>query len=237
MTANNRPPSAGVASPASTRRSARLPDLLSPSSSSSSSPSRGSSYSLRTPPAVKVNYVHRIGGAHKRKRDSAPISSSKSAKRARAQDAISIKDEEDDVPVKFEISSLASSSSSSQSTPVEDLGEYTIEAIIARSLYTGYGPDGVKDYQYLVRWAGYGPADDTWEMASSLRETAGEMIDAFDAERMSISHPSYLLSTQTFPRIRILSDPRNVDSERRSHSQHDHGRSLLPDLRAPSANS
>lgn len=198
MTANNRPPSASVASPASTRRSARLPDLLSPSPSSSS-PSRGSSYSLRTPPAVKVNYVHRIGGAHKRKRDSAPISSSKSAKRARAQDAIFIKDEEDDEPVKLVITSSASSSSSSQSTPVEDLGEYTIGAFIARSLYTGHGPDGVKDYQYLVRWAGYGPADDTWEMASSLRETAGEMIDAFDAERMSMSHPSHPSSMQTFP--------------------------------------
>jgi hypothetical protein len=63
---------------------------------------------------------------------------------------------------------------------------YAVERIIAKSLRKGYGPNGY-EYQYLVRWAGYGPKDDTWEMYSNVLEGAEELVEEYEARGESYS--------------------------------------------------
>ena len=56
--------------------------------------------------------------------------------------------------------------------------EYEVEKLLQkRSIRRGRG----WSTQYLVRWLGYGPEDDTWETESELRRNASEMIDTFEA--------------------------------------------------------
>jgi hypothetical protein len=62
-----------------------------------------------------------------------------------------------------------------------DEDEFVVERIIARSLSQGISPWG-REYQYLVRWAGYKPKDDTWEWSSNLIETAGGAIAEFNSK-------------------------------------------------------
>jgi hypothetical protein len=62
---------------------------------------------------------------------------------------------------------------------------YAVERIIAKSLRKGYGPNGY-EHQYLVRWAGYGPKDDTWEMCSNLLEGSEELVKEYEARGESI---------------------------------------------------
>jgi hypothetical protein len=57
---------------------------------------------------------------------------------------------------------------------------YVVGAILARSLVKMHGPDGAYEYRYLVRWEGYGPEDDTWEIRSNLMEGAARLVEAFD---------------------------------------------------------
>lgn len=61
---------------------------------------------------------------------------------------------------------------------------FYVERIIARSIYTypshtrGRGPE----HHYLVRWYGYSPADDSWEPASELANTAKDLVESFDED-------------------------------------------------------
>jgi hypothetical protein len=165
------------------------------------SSTRSSSYALRTPPAVKVNYIHRLGTAHKRPSD--PTSSAQSAKAVKrsrfdASEVIVIADDDDEVHVVSTPRQTQGAAAGEGQFEVQDLGEYTVGGIIARSLFPGYGPDGRKEYQYLVRWAGYGPADDTWEMETSLRESVDTLIRAFDRSRKSYPcSPAYSYNVPT----------------------------------------
>lgn len=70
--------------------------------------------------------------------------------------------------------------------PAEE--RFVVGTILARSLDRGYRPDGEFEHQYLVRWEGYGPEEDTWEMRGNLLEGAEELVEAFDAGGES-SHP------------------------------------------------
>lgn len=58
---------------------------------------------------------------------------------------------------------------------------YVVGGIVAKSLHKGDGPWG-SEHQYLIRWEGYGPNDDTWEWTSNVAQNAREMIDEFDKE-------------------------------------------------------
>ncbi|WVQ99599.1 hypothetical protein IAU59_006735 [Kwoniella sp. CBS 9459] len=69
---------------------------------------------------------------------------------------------------------------------------FVVGKILARSLHTGYFPDGKREHQYLVRWEGYGPADDTWERRSNLLRGAGEMVKAFDQR----DHPFSIIDSK-----------------------------------------
>lgn len=61
---------------------------------------------------------------------------------------------------------------------------FVVGAIVAKSMFKAVGPWG-NEYQYLVRWAGYGPKDDTWEWCSNVAQNAGEMLKRFDKEGTS----------------------------------------------------
>lgn len=55
--------------------------------------------------------------------------------------------------------------------------QYYVSRIIARSTHRTN-----EETHYLVRWWSYGPAEDTWEPGSSLRDTAPEFVDQFNQQ-------------------------------------------------------
>ncbi|WVF71275.1 hypothetical protein IAT40_006078 [Kwoniella sp. CBS 6097] len=95
--------------------------------------------------------------------------------------------------------SLPISSRQSNSTPKtkskkvtkSDPNVFVIGQILARSLDKGYFTDGRREYQYLVRWEGYGPADDTWERRSNLLEDAAGLVEDFDNQ----DHPFSIIES------------------------------------------
>ncbi|OCF33029.1 hypothetical protein I316_05367 [Kwoniella heveanensis BCC8398] len=84
--------------------------------------------------------------------------------------------------------------------PPTDPGIFAISRILARSLDTGYFPDGGREHQYLVRWEGYGPDDDTWERRSNLMDGAGEMVEAFDRR----DHPFCIIDSKGMSPVAYL---------------------------------
>nr|XP_031863355.1 uncharacterized protein CI109_001230 [Kwoniella shandongensis]KAA5530427.1 hypothetical protein CI109_001230 [Kwoniella shandongensis] len=70
---------------------------------------------------------------------------------------------------------------------------YVVSHILARSLEKGWSTDGrILEHQYLVRWEGYGPDDDTWEMRSGLMQGAAELVNAFDSKE----HPFTIIDSR-----------------------------------------
>jgi hypothetical protein len=61
----------------------------------------------------------------------------------------------------------------------DDVEVYVIGGIVAKSLAKGMGPWGL-EHQYLIRWEGYEPKDDTWEWNSNVAQNAKEILDEFD---------------------------------------------------------
>lgn len=53
-------------------------------------------------------------------------------------------------------------------------GVYAIESIIEHRR-----GKAVANWEYRIRWEGYGPEDDTWEPHQQIQETAQEAIDAY----------------------------------------------------------
>jgi hypothetical protein len=66
-------------------------------------------------------------------------------------------------------------------------GIFTVDRILARSTQREVGPGGVVGFKLLVRWAGYGPEDDTWEMERELRQTAPDAVAEFKKRGESMS--------------------------------------------------
>ncbi|ODN82027.1 hypothetical protein L202_02353 [Cryptococcus amylolentus CBS 6039] len=74
---------------------------------------------------------------------------------------------------------------------------YAVAQILARSLNKWRNPDTKQfELRYLVRWEGYGPADDTWEPISSLMEGSQSLIDEFEDFEY---HPFAILSSRNIP--------------------------------------
>ncbi|WWC62054.1 uncharacterized protein I303_104643 [Kwoniella dejecticola CBS 10117] len=73
---------------------------------------------------------------------------------------------------------------------------FVVSHILARSFEQSVSPNGSLEYQYLVRWEGYGPQDDTWEYTSNFIGSAGMLIRDFDSK----PHPVTIVeSSFTFP--------------------------------------
>ena len=72
-------------------------------------------------------------------------------------------------------------------------------------MYRGYSPTGEYEYQYLIRWEGYGPDDDTWEMRSALLDGANELVTEFDSQGRLITrnltpdHPFFVTDCRVGP--------------------------------------
>ncbi|WVQ72485.1 hypothetical protein IAR50_002040 [Cryptococcus sp. DSM 104548] len=74
---------------------------------------------------------------------------------------------------------------------------YAVAQILARSMTKWRNPNTKQsEYRYLVRWEGYGPADDTWEPSSSLVEGSQSLIDHFEDFEY---HPFAILSSKAVP--------------------------------------
>jgi len=62
--------------------------------------------------------------------------------------------------------------------PLPD-GEYIVDRIVDRRLIPGLPADDLGSYEYLVRWLGYAPSDDTWEPVRVL-SNAMDDINAYN---------------------------------------------------------
>lgn len=94
-------------------------------------------------------------------------------------------------------------------------GIFVISKILARSPEIMKGPDGELEHHYLVRWAGYGPNDDTWEPRSNLLESSASLVRAFDIkreyDRLTLNGVSPDIECwMTPPRVRFSSHPDNI---------------------------
>ena len=58
-------------------------------------------------------------------------------------------------------------------------GEYIVDRIVDRRLIPGLPADELGSYEYLVRWLGYAPSDDTWEPVRVL-SNAMDDINAYN---------------------------------------------------------
>ncbi|WVQ67577.1 uncharacterized protein L199_005779 [Kwoniella botswanensis] len=63
-----------------------------------------------------------------------------------------------------------------------DSSVYFVSDIIARSFEKSLGPNRQMENQYLVRWEGYGPKDDTWEYRSNLMGGASALVKEFESK-------------------------------------------------------
>ncbi|ORY32823.1 hypothetical protein BCR39DRAFT_521844 [Naematelia encephala] len=87
---------------------------------------------------------------------------------------------------------------SSQSSSSSESGIYVVDSIIARSIEQVFGDNGVEEYQYLVRWEGYGPKEDTWEMESNLVLGAADIVRRFQSQIHDAGHPFTLLDWRDY---------------------------------------
>jgi hypothetical protein len=78
----------------------------------------------------------------------------------------------------------------SEDVKPDDDEVFVVGGIVAKSLKKGDGPWGA-EHQYLIRWEGYGPKDDTWEWSSNVVQNARQMIDEFDKEGESSEQQSH----------------------------------------------
>ncbi|OCF60713.1 hypothetical protein L486_00351 [Kwoniella mangroviensis CBS 10435] len=62
-----------------------------------------------------------------------------------------------------------------------DSSVYIVSDILARSFEKSLGPNRQMENQYLVRWEGYGPKDDTWEYRSNLMGGASAVVKEFES--------------------------------------------------------
>ncbi|WWC94275.1 hypothetical protein V866_001116 [Kwoniella sp. B9012] len=73
-----------------------------------------------------------------------------------------------------------------------DSSVYIVSDILARSFEKSLGPNRQMENQYLVRWEGYGPKDDTWEYRSNLMGGASALVKEFESK----PHPFTILGSQ-----------------------------------------
>ena len=81
---------------------------------------------------------------------------------------------------------LTGKPSQTPQVPRSHEGIYVVAQILARSIHRGSALNGTQEYHYLVRWEGYGPADDTWEVRSNLMQNASALVGRFDATGESV---------------------------------------------------
>ena len=68
-------------------------------------------------------------------------------------------------------------SSESEEEEISEPDAAEIERIVSRRPLTD------EEWQYRVRWTGYGPRDDLWYTETQLREQAPTMVESFNREK------------------------------------------------------